>query len=956
MRKLTTLACLFVFFILCSFSLSAQTVVSGSVKNSKSKESVAAVSVTVKGGTTGTYTDDKGIFKFTTSQKPPFTLVVSSVGYKTKEVTFTGSDLNVSIDVAYELGDEVVVAASRVAERILESPVSIERVSSAAIKNTPATNYYDMLANLKGVDVTTSGFAFKTISTRGFNSSGNLRLNQIVDGMDNQAPGLNFAVGSVIGLTELDVDNMELLSGASSALYGSGGMNGTLLINSKSPFKYQGLSFQVKEGVNNVDGYQRPLNLYSDWALRWGKKVSEKFAFKIGAEYMQAKEWLANNQGNYARPVPPATGAPFGSVTSGDRNSDPNYDGINVYGDETTQNLSNVNSSIQAAIKAAVGVPTYTAIYGASQAYLGANPGATIANYNTFLNGIGGGALVGAGYSTFLYGGIKNYYTGQNVSRTGYLERDVIDPNTVNVKLQGGLYYKLSSSVEASLTGFWGMGNTVYTGSDRYSLKNLKMGQYKLEVKGKDWFVRAWMTKENAGDSYNVTIASRYFNEAWKPSTTWYPTYMTAYTNYIAAGLPSTAAHQQARAIADAGRPTGPIYDNPLFQKIIQTPISQGGALFLDKTSLYVLEGQWNLTNALKLPRGTELLVGGNWKRYWLDSQGTLFADKTSINPGKIKIDDQGAYAQLSQKMFNDVLKVSVSGRYDKSTNFDGRFTPRASAVVKLAQDHNIRLSYQQAYRFPSTQNQWIGLVVGGGTVLSGGIQQMINYYGLNTNPVFSATGSVLTFNPLKPETASSYEVGYKGLFGKKFLIDVYAYMASYDNFITSVNGLQVGFNPVLGRSNTAFSVSQNANGTVKTSGWGASVDYLLPNNFMVGANIYGDKITDQPSDPNFVSYFNTPKTRVNLSFGNTGFLYQKRIGFNIVYKWQESFWYEGSFAVGNVPAFGTIDAQATYKFPEIKSQIKFGATNLFNKYYINGFGNAQVGGLYYVAFGYNIF
>ena len=277
MRKLTSLACLFVFLTLCSFSLSAQTVVSGSVKNSKSKESVAAVSVTVKGGTTGTYTDDKGNFKFTTSQKPPFTLVISSVGYKTQEVTFSGSNLNINLDVAYELGDEVVVAASRVAERILESPVSIERVSSTAIKNTPATNYYDMLGNLKGVDVTTSGFAFKSISTRGFNGSGNLRLNQIVDGMDNQAPGLNFSVGSVIGLTELDVDNMELLSGASSALYGSGGMNGTLLINSKNPFKYQGLSFQIKEGVNNVDSYQRPLNLYSDWALRWGKKVSEKF-------------------------------------------------------------------------------------------------------------------------------------------------------------------------------------------------------------------------------------------------------------------------------------------------------------------------------------------------------------------------------------------------------------------------------------------------------------------------------------------------------------------------------------------------------------------------------------------------------------------------------------------------------------------------------------------------------
>ncbi|MFX5587225.1 hypothetical protein ABTE16_21010, partial [Acinetobacter baumannii] len=79
--------------------------------------------------------------------------------------------------------------------------------------------------------------------------------------------------------------------------------------------------------------------------------------------------------------------------------------------------------------------------------------------------------------------------------------------------------------------------------------------------------------------------------------------------------------------------------------------------------------------------KGTDLLIGGNWKRYWLDSQGTLFADQTTINPGKILINEEGAYAQLSQKLFSDVLKLSVSGRYDKSTNFDGRFTPRASAV-----------------------------------------------------------------------------------------------------------------------------------------------------------------------------------------------------------------------------------------------------------------------------------
>ena len=94
------------------------------------------------------------------------------------------------------------------------------------------------------------------------------------------------------GLNELDVENVELLSGASSALYGPGGMNGTILITSKNPFKYQGLSFQVKTGVMHVDGRDRHASPYYNWTLRWAKKVCEKFAFKVGAELIQAKDWI----------------------------------------------------------------------------------------------------------------------------------------------------------------------------------------------------------------------------------------------------------------------------------------------------------------------------------------------------------------------------------------------------------------------------------------------------------------------------------------------------------------------------------------------------------------------------------------------------------------------------------------------------------------------------------------
>ncbi len=970
-------------FLLVATSLGAiaqtTTVVSGTVKN-KAKEGVTAISVTIKGKNAGTFTDDKGNFKFSTTEKQPFTLVFSSVGFASKEIVYSGKTLDVELTESFVLGDEVVVSASRVPEKILESPVSVERISSAAIRQSSAPSYYDLVGNLKGVDVTTASLTFKSISTRGFNGSGNLRLNQIVDGMDNQAPGLNFAVGSFVGLTELDVDNIELLSGASSALYGPGGMNGTLLINSKNPFKYQGLSFQIKGGVNHIDNKQRNRSPFYDWSVRWAKKINDKWAFKIGAQLVQAQDWLAVNQSNYSRLN--------SSVIPGSRTTDPNYDGVNLYGDETTADISrnaggvfnNIIGQVNAGVASSIGAAGLAALQGASNSFFGANPTATLPAYNTFLTntfGAGINPLIANGGTLFLWGNGRGFFNNtQGVSRTGYTEQNAIDPNTVNVKLSGAVHYKINDRVEASIAGHYGVGSTVYTGSDRYSLKNLNMGQYKVELRGKNWYTRAYMTLENSGDSYNSTIATRIFNESWKPSgggTGWYVQYVQAYTTALAQGANQETAHNSARGFADQGRPSGFLPDNAAFQKVIQTPISQGGGLFLDKTALYQIEGQWNVTKALGLDKkGTDFLVGGNYRNFWLNSEGTLFADKTpGLNSNKIRIGEGGAYAQLSQKLLNDRLKLSVSGRYDKNDNFEGRFTPRFSAVVKLAEGHNLRASYQEAYRFPSTQNQWINLLVSGGIRLMGGLPQLRNFYNFANNPAytvasvqaFGATGNPALlvrqqFGEFKPEQAKTIEFGYKGLVANKLLIDVYYYQSTYKDFISSVNVIQSNTGSVanLGNNRTIYQISVNATGDVKTRGWGASVEYLLPKNFSVSGNVYSDEMTERPSDPTFITFYNTPKYRTNISFNNSGFLYQNRIGFGITYRWQDEFTYEGSFAVGKVPSFQTVDAMVSYKLPKTKSLLKLGASNLFNKYYINAFGNAQVGGLYYASFSFNVF
>lgn len=946
--------------------------ISGTVKNSFSKETVPAVSVTVKGSSAGTFTDEKGNFKLTTTQRPPFTLVFTSVGYELQEVTVNNAsdNIEVSFNPASSLGTEVVVSASRVAERILESPVSVERMGSSAVRNVAAPSFYQGIANFKGVDMTTSSLTFNTLSTRGFNGSGNLRFNQLVDGMDNQAPALNFSVGIILGPTELDIDNVELLQGASSALYGSGGMNGTLLMTSKNPFKYQGLSFQVKQGIMHINDPQRPTSPYYDWAMRWGKKISEKWAFKIGGQFIAAKDWQANDTRNLSR------NNVLSSIKSGDRNSDNNYDGINIYGDEASVSMNSLAQVARATVAAGGGTAALTALD--AQIAGGLTPQqiatswastptlAPLAQYLPFL----------IPTSTVANNPYAGTFGTQLVSRTGYMEKDLVDYNAYSVKLNGGLYYKINSSTEASLVAYWGTGTTVYTGADRYALKNFKLGQYMAEVKSKNWFLRAYTTQENSGDSYTATTAALAINRAWKADNTWFQQYAGTYSAAKLGIIPGTTpgtflpafpdaqAHGAARTTSETGRflpGTDPFA--AAFKTAINTDIKDGGARFADKSSMYHFEGQLNLTDYVKM---VEVLVGASYRIYHLNSGNTIFLE----DDGPIDINEYGGYVQLQKRLFNDVLKLTASGRYDKSKNFDGRFTPRITGLVKVAKDNNLRLSFQTAYRFPSTQDQYINLNVPGAKLI-GGLPLFQTKYDFTNNPVYTSEsiaayraslGSVspsplipAPFKELKPEVANSYEFGYRGLPVKKLLVDAYVYYCDYKNFIgrravgraTATGNIA---NP-LGTEN--YSYPENSEESVKAIGWGIGADYQLHGGYNIRANVSGDQLDNVPAG--LVTFFNTPKVRYNVGIGNES-IAKSPWGFNFQYRWQDEVAWEGTFAAGQIPSFSTLDGQVSYKLSKIRSLIKLGASNLLNKYYYSALGNPQIGGVYYVAFAYNVF
>jgi len=966
-RIFTQIFYVLIFVFAGNMAAQAQSItVSGTVKDKQSKEGLAGVSLTIKGQSGGTASTSNGSFTFTTSAKVPFTLVASYVGYGTVEQQVTGSTtgINLELETAVVLGGDVVVSASRTPERILESPVSIERMSAATIKEIAAPSFYDALNNMKGVESSMQSLTFKSINTRGFNSNGNTRFNQYIDGMDNQAPGLNFSVGNIVGITELDVDNVELLPGASSALYGAGGINGTLLMTSKDPFKYPGASFQYKTGVNHVNDDNSTVQPFNQLDVRMAKSWNNKFGVKAAFSFLQAKDWYGNNYSNFDRISRTAK--------SGDRNSDTNYDGINVYGDEVSQNMRNVALSVQ----------------NATISGINAGSGGLIPNIKSTMDGAFGAAIPNAiqqagflaGLPAALRPAVQNYfpfYVGlkanlipdQNVSRTGYNEENLVDYNTKSLKASGALYYNISNSVQAVAQANWGTGTSVYTGSDRYSLRNFNIGQYKLEIKGEDFFVKAYTTQERSGDSYISSILGSYINELSKPSTTWFPQYIGNYVGARAAGQGDAAAHVLARTAANQGRfePGSPQFIQAKDQ-IMNTTISASdpskgiyGAKFDDKSNLYHYEGMYNFTNLFD--KVVEFQVGASYRLYDLNSAGTIFNDLLN----SIDIKEYGAFGQIGKKFFNDKVKFTVAGRYDKSQNFEGRFTPRITGVFTVAKNNNIRVSYQTGYRNPTTQNQYIDLSVGGGSQrLIGGLPEiMFSKYHLDTNKPYTdvsyraflasaaATG---TPNPallqqynfdakgVRPESVQSYELGYKGLLLPNLLVDAYGYYNIYKDFITAVDVYQN-----VGGSFVKFGVPVNAEGEVTSYGGALGLDYLV-GKWNVSGNVSYNQIGDLPA--NYINDFNTPKIRYNLGLGNKEII--KNFGFNVSYRWQDQFYWNSSFASGQVPAYSSLDAQVSLRIPSVNSVVKLGGSNVLNKYYITSYGNPMAGAIYYVGLTFN--
>ena len=954
--------------------------ITGQVKAQDKKDPIPDVSVQVKGTVSGTVTDKTGNFKLRTRSKVPFTLVFSSVGFASQEyeVRSLGAGVNIELATQTVLGNEVVVTASRVPESILKSPVAINKLDIRAIRETPAPSFYDALENVKGVQMTTSSLTFKVPNTRGFNIPNNFRFMQLVDGIDMQAATLGVPLGNAIGPTELDIQSVEITPGAASALYGMNAINGMANLITKDPFTSQGLSIYQKTGVNHVDGIDHDPAILTETAIRFAKAFNNKFAFKLNAGYMQGTDWRSNtrldqnpNNLKSANPGFPALNGPANVA----------FDGWNKYGDD---------------------------------ALAGSN-----------LVSLSGLNIDGKPNQTL------------RVARTGYWETDLVSPQVSNLKLDAELGYRVNEKVQISYGYRVGKMDGVFQRGNKIRLDGVVVQNHHLLVKGSNFQILGYVSLENTGNSYNVKpLADNldlYSGGATdtKTPTSWGTKYKNALNSYAqgnggaltSSNLAAATAYAREQADASRVKPGTPEFDqlkNTIIKinnwdiksgSIPDAPAT-GGAALIQKSHLYHLEGQWDLSNAVKI---FDLLVGGDGRIYEIIPDGNNFVDfsrpidqrnKPVSVDGKVPDSSNfgsniyykkfGGFVQITKTFLNEKLKVFASLRGDYNPEFDPKFTPRLAAVYTLHQNHNFRFTYQLGYRFPaifealSYVNNGRVRRVGSLPYIDKGLGYLENSYTqqsvVNFNAAVAALGNtdaaaLANANLLKvanlpnsrPERIISYEVGYKSiLLNNRLIIDVDAYANQYDGFLGQVQvyvpkGVTVGTDAAVlamldrNRDATAatgttaasqgqdrYRVYTNAKNTYHNFGSALSVTYNFYRKFTVGGVVNYNQMQSNQSNDIFVTGFNTPKWSTNISFGNREVV--KNIGFNIVWRWQDSFLWESPLVTGTIAAFNTLDAQVSFHIPKIFTTIKVGGANILNHRYLQYAGGPTLGALYYAA------
>ena len=842
---------------------------------------------------------------------------------------------------------EVIVSASRIEESIFKAPISVTKITALQLQNSPSIELISSLARYKGIDVSQSSWFVTSLSTRGFNSAKAERLLQLADNVEFMSPTSSLYGGNWMGTPDLDIENIEVIYGANSALYGSGALNGVVLMTSKDPFKNQGITASVRGGSR----------LLFDTQLRYAQVFAKRFAFKLNANFISGNEFLGESD---AAIKALTEGGLAGSDASNNAYGSPfGWNKINYFGD--------IGSTIT-------------------------NPDFT--KYND-----------GKSYRIYMPGFKESEILSANNGSKFSLSEGTFKAG--NLRLNPSLHFKINENTKASYEYRKSIGNGIFQSTSRFAWREMQYDLHKIEIKNDRWFVRAYSMYDYGGKAYELggvanalqnmrmtdpvngifpTVAANYFNA-------WNQVFAAARGNgfgggnlagvftpdAVNGGVPAAFSLpniQGGQSIQDAAKlafdltqnlqitsnPAGA--SNSVFKNVTQQVANGIGDLKVNGTTL---KGAAFANTARNVDfsaqrefrfKTTNVVVGGAYRTYLLKSNGTLFSDGiySPLNTetrNSITNWESGVYGQVQQKLLDEKLTLAVAARLDAFKNFDAKLSPRISAVYS-AGNHNFRANYSTAYRAPAQLDQYIYLDYGS-ILLIGNTEN--GFRGLN-----SAGRAPYEVKKLAPEKMNSWEVGYKALLTKDLQIDLSYYRSLYNGFIGIVRfqgredgvmpegnftGTKTGdwAKPSTDRTRGRFIQTwTNFDKPVTTQGAFISADYRLNSNVSIYGNYTWSKISDIKG---LIAGFNTPNHKFNLGVNG---LIMKDLTYSVNYRWSDTYTYFMPFDEGEIKAFGTLDAQVNYHVKTLKTTFKLGGMNLTNANAITVYGSAPISRIVYVG------
>lgn len=945
----------------------AEFILKGKIVDANDGSPLMGATIRMKDSQLGTVTSMEGDFTLKMPGPEPKELVISYVGYTPRVVAGKAGPLPLVVQLKEGAlsAEEIVVSASRYAEKIKESSVAVQKLSLGELRSSPALNFYESINTLKEIDGVNVGIGYKVYNARGFLAVINNRFSQRFDGVEFLVPGNNASAGNLLAPPDIDVENAEIVIGSASALYGPNAINGLLNLKTRSPLDYPGISFTTRLGVNHINSPNFSPQTMGDVSLRYAHKVNDKLGFKFVFSTFQAKDWVGDNT---------TDGANYTGTTNDLKFSpgpdNPGYDGTNLFGDGNAFTFS-------------------------SSSFVG---------------------LVTAGQGNTSLQPITDNQTQLRVARTGYRESELTDYNFNNYKFSAGIAYRFKPGYEVNFSSHGSINNAITPFIVRTEIRNFLFHQHKVEVSGPSFSFRVYGSFQNNSSYIDLSSVANAVNRLAKPDVNWYFQYLSAFSDSSAAFLnpiiqsirPGSPVlipndNQSARAFADAdntaiaqrllqlgdpraiyflgnGRlvPGTDAFNNALAQ-VKGTNISNAsGSRIRDFTGLYHAEGQYDFSELIKV---LSAQVGGSYRVFNINSQGTYYSDA----PGQPRSSyEYGAFLQLSKPLFDDLVKITVSGRMDANQFTRAYFSPRIAATVGLDRNKRglVRFSYLQAYRLPTFVQQFQDLNLGPYRQISSQAPpaELENLRGTNftlasinqfknsilSGNVNSDLAKSLEFGVIQPEQINSYELGFRGTLGPgSTYIDLDLFYSYYVNFI--------GLVPVVGPSDRTlqkfdpvsaldyekvqnYQVWDNLPDVFSSFGYSLGISSNLSSNWALSSNFSYIQFTPVGAQTNIglVDAYNTPRYKVNVNLRGDQLL--KHFGVGISYRWVDAYEFVVPNFRGFIPAFNVVDLSISFIPPRTGLQFKLGGTNVLNNRHVEVTFGPTVGSVFYFQISFDRF